>query len=299
MVLAGRRERFVVRPEDEGLRLDQLLAARVPGLSRRKARVLLEIGGVFVGGARVKVAGKKLRAGQKVEAELGPALERASKELGAAARARDEAGLPPFSVVFEDDDVCVVDKPAGLLTAPTPESDRQNLASLLSRRPGAPAARVVHRLDLPTSGLLVFAKTDAASRALAERFRIHDVAREYDAVLLGALPEEVRAVDEPVGGRPARTRFEIAERFDERATRVVCRLETGRTHQIRLHAAHVGHPVLGDAEHGRRTAYDPPRMALHARRLGFAHPRTGEPLDFSSPLPSPLEAWLEGLRTRG
>src|SRR5690606_10904684 len=116
-----------VTAEDAGKRLDQVLAARVPDLSRRKARVLLDIGGVFVDRARVKVASRKLRPGQVVEAHIGGALERATGEVGSAARERDSAALPRFTIVHADRDIVVVDKPAGLLTAPTPESDRGNL----------------------------------------------------------------------------------------------------------------------------------------------------------------------------
>jgi 23S rRNA pseudouridine1911/1915/1917 synthase len=295
----SRRERFVVGAADAGLRLDQLLAARIPDLSRRKARTLLDIGGVFVDGARVKVAGRTLRRGQKVEVHLGGALERAAPGVGGEARARDAAGLPEPRVVFEDADLWVVDKPAGLLTAPTPESDRGNLADLLSRRPGAPRALVVHRLDLGTSGLLVMAKTELANRTLAERFRVHDVTRSYEAVVAGAFPAAALRVEEPVAGKRAVTRFQVLERFGEAATRLGCTLETGRTHQIRLHTLHVGHPVLGDARYGAEqgAALPPaPRMALHARTLGFVHPRSGEPLSFESEWPAEMIAWLEALR---
>ncbi len=202
------RFRFVVTAEDKGRRLDQVLAARIPGLSRRRARVALDLGGVFVDGARTKVAGRLLRAGQVVVANLGGALDRASKEVGAEARARDEAALPAFRVVHQDDDLVVVDKPSGLLTAPTPESDRNNLASALSRMLGREAS-VVLRLDMETSGLLVFALGDEANRVLAERFREHDVERVYLAVLRGVVAEDAHTSVElrrSRGGAPSRTR---------------------------------------------------------------------------------------------
>ncbi|AKT40885.1 RluA family pseudouridine synthase [Chondromyces crocatus] len=291
------RFRFVVRPEDRGLRLDQTLAAHVPGLSRRQARVLLDLGGVFVDGARVKVAGRTLRPGQEIVAHLGGALRRATKETGEAARARDEAALPPHRIVYQDDDVVVVDKPAGLVTAPTPESDRNNLAEILKRALGGELF-VVHRLDLDTSGLLVFAKTAEANRELSERMRVHAVDRQYLAVLKGELPFDERTIDVPVGGRRAVTHLSRLELLAPVATLVRCRLETGRTHQIRIHTQHVGHPVLGDGRYGVPTPDDPPRLALHATRLGFAHPRTGEPLSFESPLPDDLSGWLSALQTR-
>jgi len=191
----------------------------------------------------------------------------------------------------------VVDKPAGLLTAPTPESDRNNLASLLARRadPRQPVF-VVHRIDLETSGLLVFARTADANRTLSEVFRRHDLAREYLAVVAGAVADDLSVVDRPVGGRRAVTHLQLAERLGTRATMVRARLETGRTHQIRLHLRAEGHPVLGDRKYGASPDLGAPRMALHATRLAFAHPRTGAALDFTSPWPADLAPWLESLR---
>src|SRR5499427_6439252 len=286
------RVTFTVGEGDVGRRLDQVLASRVAGLSRRQARVLLDIGGVFVDGRRVKVAGRPMHKGEEVVAVMGGALARATKKTGRAARSADERQLPAFSVVFEDDDVVVVEKPSGLLTAPTPESDRNNLADLLSRRPGAPPVFVVHRIDLETSGLVVFAKNADANRELSRRFRDHDLERAYLAVVAGAFPADLKTVDRPVGGRRAVTHVEVRERFGDRATALTCRLETGRTHQIRIHMAEVGTPVIGDARYGRPFSPAPPRMALHATRLGFAHPRTAAPLSFESPWPPDLQAWL-------
>jgi 23S rRNA pseudouridine1911/1915/1917 synthase len=291
---AYQTHRFTVGPEERGLRLDQLLAARVSDLSRRKARVLLDLGGVFVDGARVKVAGRTLRPGQVVVANVGGALVRASGEVGRASRARDEAALPAFRIVHHDAAIVVVDKPAGLLTAPTPERDRGNLARLLEEQVGRPIF-VVHRIDLETSGLLVFARTDEANRALAERFREHDVERLYLAMLRGVLADDARTVDLPIAGRRAVTHVDVVERFAS-CTWVQCRLETGRTHQIRLHARHLGHPVLGDRRHGEPGPEDPPRMALHAAVLGIRHPATGEALRFESPWPEDLTVWTAGLR---
>ncbi|HXU04283.1 MAG TPA: RluA family pseudouridine synthase [Polyangia bacterium] len=286
------RVAFKVGDADVGRRLDQVLAARVADLSRRQARVLLDIGGVFVDGRRVKVASRPMHAGEEVVAVMGGALARATKKTGRAARSADERQLPAFTVVFEDDDIVVVEKPAGLLTAPTPESDRNNLADLLKRRPGAVPVFVVHRIDLETSGLVVFAKTADANRELSHRFREHDLERAYLAVVAGAFRADIKVIDRPVAGRRAVTHVEIRERLGDRATVVACRLETGRTHQIRLHMAEVGTPVIGDARYGRPFSPAPPRMALHATRLGFVHPRTGAPLAFESPWPADLQKWL-------
>jgi 23S rRNA pseudouridine1911/1915/1917 synthase len=292
------RVTFTVAEAEAGLRLDQALAARVPGLSRRRARLLLDIGGVFVDGRRVKIAGKLMHAGEKVIANVGGALERATPKTGRDARTQDEARLPVFAVVFEDEDVVVVDKPSGVLTAPTPESDRNNLSSLLARREGGAAVHVVHRIDLETSGLLVFAKTEDANRVLSDKFRAHDLGREYLAVVGGSFPDEVRVIERPVDGKPAVTHVAVEERLGARATLLRCRLETGRTHQIRLHAQAEGHPVLGDPRYGGAPISPrPPRMALHATLLAFAHPRTGAALSFVSPLPPDLAAWLTALRS--
>lgn len=294
----ARKVRFEAAPEDAGKRIDQVLAARIPDLSRGKARVLLDIGGVFVDRARVKVASRKVWPGQVIEANLGGALERATKSVGRAAREQDAAAMLPFAVVFEDEDIVVVDKPAGLLTAPTPESDRNNLAEALAR--SRPRVLMVHRIDLQTSGLLVFAKTEEANRVLAERFRTHDVERAYVAVVAGAMDGDVHTVAVPIKGRRAVTHVRVSERIGALATVLDVRLETGRTHQIRIHCRHLGHPVLGDRQYGRGPALPPgqtpPRMALHARVLGFAHPRTGEALLFESVLPPDLAAWLSALR---
>src|SRR5215831_8521 len=281
---APNRVAFTVADGDVGRRLDQVLAARVEGLSRRQARVLLDIGGVFVDGRRVKVASRPMHAGEEVVAVMGGALARATKKTGRAARSADESQLPPFAVVFEDDDIVVVEKPAGLLTAPTPESDRNNLSDMLARRAQPPTPIfVVHRIDLETSGLVVFAKTADANRELSRRFREHDLERSYLAVVAGAFPDELKVIDRPVGGRRAVTHVAVRERFDDRATLLACRLETGRTHQIRLHMLGAGHPVLGDERYGTPFSPAPPRMALHATRLGFVHPRNGTPLAFESP----------------
>ncbi len=286
--------RFKIGPGDQGKRLDQVLAANIPDLSRRKARVLLELGGVFVDGARTKVSGRLMRAGQAVVANVGGSLHRASGELGEAARARDEAGLPSFHIVYQDEDLVIVDKPSGLLTAPTPEGDRGTLSHALGRTLGE--VFVVHRIDLETSGLLVFARNAEANRALAEVFREHRIDRVYLALLQGSPAFEERTVDAPVGGKRAVTHFALLERLGPEATLVRCTLETGRTHQIRIHAAQMRHPVLGDKRHGEPSTLAPPRMCLHAARLGFKHPRSGEAMSFESPLPPELAAFVDGLR---
>jgi 23S rRNA pseudouridine1911/1915/1917 synthase len=298
MPLAADKIEFVALADDEGRRLDQVLAQRIPGLSRRRARVLLDIGGVFVNGVRVKIAGRPVQAGQTILAHLGGALQRATNEVGQAARERDAALLPRFTVVHQDEHIVVVDKPAGLLTAPTPESDRNNLADLLARGVASPGPLyVVHRLDLQTSGVLVFARSDLANRVLSERFRVHDIEREYLCAAAGAFPDTLRTLSQPIAGRRAVTQVRVEERL-RGATLLRLRLLTGRTHQIRIHLHGVGHTVLGDPDRrpARPVQQPPPRMALHATRLGFNHPESGAPLLFESPWPEDLRPWLEQLR---
>lgn len=238
-----------------------MIPRHVAGLSRRKARAVIDLGGVFVDRARTKVASRMLRPGQVVEVVIGGALDRASEPAA------------EFHVVHVDDQVIVVNKPAGLVTAPTPESDRGDLLDLLGQRFGT--VYLVHRLDRLTSGLLVFARTRHANKWLGDAFKCHDVEREYRAVAVGDVA--VQTIDRPIQGRRAVTHIAPLQRLDPiGATLISARLETGRTHQIRIHLAGIGHPVAGDRAHGgereRRLAPRPPRMMLHAVTLGFAHP---------------------------
>ncbi len=293
--LAHQRIRFITSNADAGKRLDQVLTAHIPELSRRKARVAIDLGGIFVDGARVKVAGRLLRQGQTVLAHLGGALERETKEVGKAAREKDEATLPPYVVVYQDDDIVVADKPPGLVTAPTPESDRGNLFDQLRRSVGG-TLFLVHRLDLETSGLVVFARTEEANRVLSEKIRVHDFERVYLTALRGEVTWDERKVEEPVDGKRAISFFRVESRSPKGLTLMRVALETGRTHQIRLHGRHVGHPVLGDRKYGIASPIDPPRLALHATKLGFSHPKTGLPVEWESPLPKDLSDWLAGLK---
>jgi 23S rRNA pseudouridine1911/1915/1917 synthase len=275
--------KFEVAADEAGLRLDQVVPKHVAGLSRRKARAVIDLGGVFVDRARVKVAGRPVRAGQRIEVNVGGAVERS-----------DVTPQAP-GIVFVDDHVIDADKPAGLVTAPTPESDRGDLLDQLSRSYGE--VFLVHRLDLPTSGLLVFARTRDANKQLGAAFARHDVDREYRAVAVGAV--EPQTVDRPIQGKRAVTYFSVVEPLAG-ATLVAARLETGRTHQIRIHLAGLGHPVAGDPQHGGEASrtFEPraPRLALHAAMLGFTHPATGERVRFERELPVELASWIARLR---
>jgi 23S rRNA pseudouridine1911/1915/1917 synthase len=283
--VSARHFSFTVTPEDAGLRIDQLVAKHVPGLSRRTARKVLLIGGVFVESARVKIASKIIQPGHKVDVHLGGAL--------ATVTAADKMAPPELDLLFEDEHLLVVDKPAHLATAATRESDRHNLLYYLSQRPSSLHLHLVHRLDMETSGLLVVAKTADAAHRLSELFRTHDLERIYHAAVLGDL-QDAQTVDEPIEGRPARSTFTPVERRSG-VTLAEARLETGRTHQIRIHALHMGHPVLRDPRYGRPTDHDPPRLALHARVLGFHHPTTDQPMRFEREWPADLRDWWQGL----
>jgi 23S rRNA pseudouridine1911/1915/1917 synthase len=279
------RAKFEVAPDEAGLRLDQVVPRHVAGLSRRKARAVIDLGGVFVDRARVKVAGRPVRAGQQIEVNIGGAL--------------DQTAPPPApGIVFVDDHVIVADKPAGLVTAPTPESDRGDLLDQLAKQFGE--VYLVHRIDLPTSGLLVFARTRDANKRLGDAFVRHDVDREYRAVAIGEVAAQT--IDRPVQGRRAVTAIDVVEPLAG-ATLIAARLETGRTHQIRLHLAGLGHPIAGDSQHGGELArtFIPraPRLALHAGVLGFTHPATGERVRFERPMPPDLAAWIARLRPPG
>ena len=275
------KEKFTVVAEDEGLRLDQVIPKHLPGLSRRKARAVIDLGGVFVDRTRIKVASRFVKAGQVIEVNVGGALT---------------AAAPPVpTIVFVDDHVIVADKPAGLVTAPTPESDRGDLLDQLAKLYGE--VYLVHRIDLPTSGLLVFARTREANKKLGEAFKVHDIDREYRAVAIGVVA--AHTIDRPVDGKRAVTHVDVIEALAG-ATLVSARLETGRTHQIRLHLAGEGTPLAGDTQHGgeRSRTFVPraPRLALHAARLGFVHPASGERVTFESAMPAELAAWIARLR---
>jgi 23S rRNA pseudouridine1911/1915/1917 synthase len=283
---------FHVPEESTGLRLDQCLARHIEGLSRSGARVALDLGAVFVDERRVKVASRRVAPGQHVVVHLGGAFERAEKSVGRAARARGDARLPAYELLFEDEHLVAVNKPAGLLSAPTPEGDSGNLQALLSRRQGAKSpVFVVHRLDLQTSGVLVYAKTKGANHALSELFRTHTLTRRYDVFAAGAPREEQFRVDQSLAGKAAATQFRSVARYAA-FCRLEATLETGRTHQIRRHLLSRGLPVLADTEYSRREAWHPPRLGLHAKHLSFVHPVTQAPLVFEVALPDDLSEWL-------
>ena len=299
--------RLELSVEVSGLRADQFLADSVEGLSRSAAQRLLEEGLAERNGRALK-KNDRLESGDRLTVTL-PDPEPAD-------------ALPediPLEIPYEDEDVIVVNKPVGMVVHPAPGHPGGTLVNALlyhcgdslsgiggQLRPG-----IVHRIDRDTSGLLIAAKNDAAHLSLAAQLEDHSLYREYEAVVVGGLREEEGVIDLPIarhprdrkkmavdrrgGGRRAVTRWQVITRYPG-YTHVRCRLETGRTHQIRVHLAALGHPVLGDTVYGSKKPY-PGLMGqcLHARRLTFRHPRSGESITVEAPLPGYFEAVLERL----
>ncbi len=314
---------FVVAPADAGFRLDRFLAQRWPELSRSRLSQLVAEAHVTVDGHPAKPA-LRLKAGQQVALSIPPP-EPATPQPEALA----------LSILFEDADVVVVDKPAGMVVHPAAGVRSGTLVNALLHhvsdlggvggelRPG-----IVHRLDKDTSGCLVVAKNDTALFRLQQAFQAREVDKLYLAIVHGQPPDQ-GLIDTPFGRHPtdrvrmtgkfakgertrrAITRFTTAERFAAGAARVDVELETGRTHQIRVHLSEAGHPLLGDATYGgtrrERQASEPVReaaraigrQALHARALAFPHPRTGARIECEAPLPPELARGLAILRAAG
>ena len=301
---------IVVERGQAGQRLDVFVAGAVAGLSRSQAKRLIEQGFVLVEGEEAKPA-LKVRAGDEVEVRVPPpeAAEPAAEAI-------------PLEVLFEDEWLVAVNKPAGLVVHPAAGNWTGTLVNALlhhcstlseSDEPTRPG--IVHRLDKDTSGVIVAAKDTETHWKLAEQFAAREVEKEYRVLVGGAVGEDRLVVRAPIErhpkerkrmrvgealGREAETLFEVIERFTD-ATYLRAMPKTGRTHQIRVHCAHLRHPVLGDAVYGRgkaerRLGLDVPRQMLHARRLAFRHPATGKPVEVTAPAPEDFEAVLAALR---
>ena len=318
--------------EDAGVRLDRFLAGRVLTISRTRLKQLILAGAVRLGTRAAKDPGHRLKAGDRVTLSVPP-----------AAPARPAAEPMPLHVVHEDADVIVIDKPAGLVVHPAAGNRTGTLVNALIAHCGASLSGIggekrpgiVHRLDKDTSGLLVVAKNDRAHRALSRQFADHgrsgDLERAYLALVWGVPKPPHGSIDAPIGrdpksrvrmavrtgGRSAITHYAVRATYNGAdgkpiASLVECRLETGRTHQIRVHMARLGHPLLGDPVYGagfrskevrlapkvRAAVAALGRQALHAYRLGFSHPATGKSLAFESKLPADLAAILKAFTTQ-
>lgn len=302
--------KLIAGPAHDGTRLDAWLAAAL-GVSRSRAVSLLESGAFVFNGRGAVKASRRLRSGDVLEGEVPSAVPPA---LGA------EAGSVP--VVFEDSHLLVVDKPAGLAVHPGAGRPGGTLVNILlgmktrlapvggRTRPG-----VVHRLDRDTSGLMVLAKTDAAYWKLVKMVEAREISREYLAVVAG-VPEAREGVIEANiardprhrerfvvvdrGGRRAVTRYAVDRALGRTASILAVTLETGRTHQIRVHFAAIGHPVLGDRSYGGTKGRTPliGRQALHAVRLSFAHPVTGKPVTCKAPVPADIASLIRQMEAK-
>lgn len=287
---------LTITADKDGERADSFLARAAEGVTRAKAQRLMEEGGVTRNGKAIK-KNDKMTFGDTLKVILpAPApIDAFPQNI-------------PINVVYEDEDVIVVNKPAGMVVHPSPGHPDGTLVNALlyhcgkslsgingKLRPG-----IVHRIDRDTSGLIIAAKNDAAHMALAAQLEDHSLYREYEAVVLGNLKEDEGAVDAPIGRHPAdRKKMSVNRQNGRRAvthwkvlsrypgyTHVQCRLETGRTHQIRVHMASLGHPVLGDPVYGRGKPWpELTGQCLHARTLSFVHPRSGERVSVTCPLP--------------
>ena len=293
---------------DAGGRLDAYLAANLEATTRSAAVKLIEGGQVQVNG-KVPAKNYKLRGNEEIAVEL-PDPE------PIALVAQDI----PLDIVYEDADVIVVNKPKGLVVHPAPGHPDGTLVNALmfhcgdslsgiggELRPG-----IVHRIDRDTSGLIIAAKNDLSHQGLSSQLQDHTLSRVYHCIVTGNLREDSGTVDAPIGrhpvdrkkmavvsdGRRAVTHWRVLERF-QGFTYVECRLETGRTHQIRVHMAHTGHPILGDTVYGNKKAVPGLQgQCLHAVGLRFIHPRTGEPVELSCGLTEEFEAQLKKLRAK-
>lgn len=293
---------------DSGRRLDVYLAAALPAFSRSRLQALIRANCVLVDGAPAK-SNLRLAGGEGIVVQVNePAPMQAKAE---------EIILDIF---YEDADIIVVNKPQGMVVHPAAGHVQGTLVNALLHhcgdlsgingviRPG-----IVHRIDKDTSGLLVAAKNDAAHAALAAQWKTHDIKRVYHAIVYGIVAESAGMIDAPIGrhprdrkkmavetkhGRNAVTHYRVLERLPlAQTTYCEMTLETGRTHQIRVHMAHIGHPVAGDAVYGpRKPRYQLAGQALHAKVLGFRHPTSGEYLEFTSELPAYFSALLAEMR---
>jgi 23S rRNA pseudouridine1911/1915/1917 synthase len=320
------RHHAVVPAEHDGWRLDRFLTAVLSELSRSRLQQLIEEGRVLHDGKTIGDANHRVKQGEIYIVEVPPPLD---------PDPRGEA--IPLNVVYEDSDLIVIEKPSGLVVHPAAGNPTGTLVNALIAHCGASlrgiggVARpgIVHRLDKDTSGLLVAAKNERAMASLAKQFEHHAIERAYHAVVWGAPRAGTGMVEGRIGrnpfdrkrmavmrtgGKEARTRYRVLEPFGPRpfASLVECRLETGRTHQIRVHLTHLGHPLIGDPSYGRArlsprpknpaeekaytAAGDFPRQALHACLLGFHHPSLHKPMRFESQWPDDFKGLVEALR---
>ena len=303
-------QRLTVSPEDAGVRIDKYLAEQLPDITRSYLQKLLKDGSVQMNGKPVK-ASTKTAAGAVIALTIPEPEE---PEI-----------LPeniPLDILYEDSDVILINKPKNMVVHPAAGHYTGTLVNALmyhcrgdlSGINGVLRPGIVHRIDKDTTGVLIVCKNDRAHNALAEQLKEHSITRKYRAIVCGNLKEDEGTVDAPLGrhpqdrkkmaivrsgGKRAVTHYRVLERFGN-YTYIECRLETGRTHQIRVHMASLGHPLLGDEIYGRaKSPFKLEGQTLHAMVLGFIHPTTGEYMEFEAPLPEYFEKLVEKLRKSG
>lgn len=302
-----KQERFFVNEEDAGERIDKYLAEVLPDLTRSYLQKVMKQEQVMVAGQPVK-ANYRLKAEDMVEITIPDAVEPDIKPENI-----------PLDILYEDDYVLVVNKPKGMVVHPAAGHTsgtlvnavmyhcKENLSGINEvLRPG-----IVHRIDMDTTGSLIICKNDMAHNHIAEQLKVHSITRKYRAIVHGVIKEDEGRVDAPIGrhpvdrkkmaineknGKSAVTNYKVLERFRD-YTYVECQLETGRTHQIRVHMASLHHPLLGDAVYGpAKCPYKLQGQTLHAATIGFEHPATGEYLELTAPLPEYFKELLRKLR---
>lgn len=314
-----REFRFTVNSEEAGKRLDKVITDRLTGYSRSQVKKLFELGNVYVDHKDVSAGKQKVEEGMQVHLRI-PQQE--NFEI------RPEN--IPINIVYEDEDVLVVNKPRGMVVHPAPGNYSGTLVNALLYYPGKEHLSdvngdvrpgIVHRIDKDTSGLLMVAKNNEAHKSLAEQLYVHSIRRQYIALVQDNIKDDDGTIDAPIGRdrknrmkrsvngenpKRAVTHFHVLERFGF-CTLIACQLETGRTHQIRVHMSSIKHPLVGDPMYGSRKTWKG-QMAqllsrmqgqlLHAQILGFNHPRTGKYMEFRAPLPEEFEKVLAYLREK-
>lgn len=295
-----------ITEDNVGERIDKYLSNAIEGKTRSFIQGLIDDKAVIVNGKVIK-SNYKLRKGDDIVVKLPEPIELDVKPENIE-----------LNIIYEDSDVIVVNKPKGMVVHPAPGNYNGTLVNGLlyhckdlSGINGVIRPGIVHRIDKDTTGILVIAKNDDAHNSLAKQFKDHSIKREYYALVEGKFSKDSGTIDKPLGrnkkdrlkmdivedGRRAVTHYEVLEQYDKGVSLIKCTLETGRTHQIRVHMASIGHPLVGDLVYGfKKQKFKIEGQALHAKTLGFIHPRTGEYIEFTSELPEYFKELLDKLR---